>query len=496
MDSTSTLLSELVKASQATAATSARNEKVAALAGFLAGVDPSEVPTAVALLTGVPRQGRVGIGWALVETSIANVDRNDHAAPAGPPLTLADIDTAVDTVSRTGGSGSDAAKRDIMAGLFQRATAEEADFLSDILVGGLRQGALAGVLASAISKAFGVKLSLLRRAAMLLGDLGEAGTIASVAGDAGLAGVGLTVGRAVEPMLAATSPDVPTALIETGTAAVEWKLDGIRIQVHKLGGEVWVFSRNLNDITLRVTGVIDVVRSLPVSSAILDGEVLGSSPHFFDIIHRDGQDLLNQPLHERMAHLEAVAGAHRIPSVITDDPEQALAQLAAALAAGHEGAMVKGIDTRYEAGRRGKGWRKVKPVHTLDLVVLGAEWGHGRRKGWLSNLHLGARNNKTGEYVMVGKTFKGLTDHLLEWQTEQLLMRETHREGITVFARPELVVEIAVDSTHASTRYPGGVALRFARVRRYRDDKSPTEADTVETVRSLMVTLPAHELPE
>ncbi len=483
-----------MKASQATATTSARNEKVAALAGFLAGVGPSEVPTAVALLTGVPRQGRVGIGWALVESS--GVDRNDDAAPSGPPLTLADVDAAVDAVSRTGGSGSDAAKRDIVAGLFQRATAEEANFLSDVLVGGLRQGALAGVLASAISKAFGVKLALLRRAAMLLGDLGEAGTIASVAGDAGLAAVGLTVGRAVEPMLAATSPDVPTALNETGMAAIEWKLDGIRIQVHKLGAEVKVFSRNLNDITTRVTGVVDVVRSLAVRAAILDGEVLGSSPHFFDIIHRDGQDLLDQPLHERMTHLEAVAGEHRIPSVTTDNPDRAQAQMEAALAAGHEGAMVKGIDTLYEAGRRGKGWRKVKPVHTLDLVVLGAEWGHGRRKGWLSNLHLGARSDDTDEFVMVGKTFKGLTDQLLRWQTEQLLMRETHREGITVFARPELVVEIAVDSSHASTRYPGGVALRFARVRHYRDDKVAADADTIETVRSLMVTLPVHDLPE
>ncbi len=483
-----------MKASQETATTSARNEKVAALAGFLAGVDPSEVPTAVALLTGVPRQGRVGIGWALVESS--GVDRMDDAGPSGPPLTLADVDAAVEAVSRTAGSGSDAAKRDIVAGLFQRATAEEVSFLSDVLVGGLRQGALAGVLASAISKAFGVKLTLLRRAAMLLGDLGKAGTIASVAGDAGLAAVGLTVGRAVEPMLAATSPDVPTALNETGMAAIEWKLDGIRIQVHKMGAEVKVFSRNLNDITTRVTGVVDVVRSLPVRAAILDGEVLGSSPHFFDIIHRDGQDLLDQPLQERMTHLEAVAGEHRIPSVTTDNPDRAQAQMEAALAAGHEGAMVKGIDTLYEAGRRGKGWRKVKPVHTLDLVVLGAEWGHGRRKGWLSNLHLGARSEDTDEFIMVGKTFKGLTDQILRWQTEQLLMRETHREGITVFVRPELVVEIAVDSSHASTRYPGGVALRFARVRHYRDDKVAADADTIQTVRSLMVTLPVHDLPE
>ena len=486
-----------MKASRATATTSARNEKVAALAGFLAGVDPSDIPTAIALLTGIPRQGRVGIGWALVESSVAGRDtRINSAAPSGPALTLADVDAAVDAVEASGGSGSDAAKRDIVAGLFQRATTEEARFLSDVLVGGLRQGALAGVLASAISKAFGVKLALLRRAAMLLGDLGEAGTVASVAGEEGLASVGLTVGRAIEPMLAATSPDVATALAETGAAAIEWKLDGIRIQVHKSNTDIKVFSRNLNDITARATGVVDVVQSLTVNSAILDGEVLGSTPHFFDIIHRDGHDLLDQPLRSRLAHLEAVAGEHRIPSVTTDSPERAQAQMDAALAAGHEGAMVKGIDTLYEAGRRGKGWRKVKPVHTLDLVVLGAEWGHGRRKGWLSNLHLGARDDDTGEYVMVGKTFKGLTDQLLQWQTEQLLMRETHREGITVFVRPELVVEIALDSSHTSTRYPGGVALRFARVRHYRDDKVAASADTIETVRSLMVTLPVHDLPE
>ncbi len=490
-----------MNSSRATASASARNEKVEALAAFLVSVSATEAHSAVALLSGVPRQGRVGIGWATVGTAFEGLRTGTSPRPHNvtPTLTLADVDAAIDAVAAASGPGSDGLKTEIIETLFNAATDDEAEFLAAVLVGGLRQGALAGVVTSAVAKAYGVKLGSVRRAAMLLGELGEAAQIAASRGEAGLAEVRLQVGRAVEPMLASNAADVTDALAETGMAAVEWKLDGIRIQVHRDGQRVRVFTRNLNDITDRTSTVVQAVLEMDVESVVLDGEVLGSQPHFFDIMLLNGTDLLNEPLARRTELLGEVVGPLKIPSVITDDPVDAQAQLDAALAAGHEGAMVKAIDTTYEAGKRGKGWKKVKPVHTLDLVVLGAEWGHGRRKGWLSNLHLGARVlNADGEneFVMVGKTFKGLTDATLAWQTEQILAIESHREGITVFARPELVVEIALDSSHESTRYRGGVALRFARVRQYRDDKTPSEADTLESVRSLMVTLPVHDLPE
>lgn len=495
----STLFATLVSTSQATATASARNDKVAALAGFLGSVPASEVPIAVALLSGVPRQGRVGVGWATVAASFDGFRAEAGPNSGEPRLTLADVDLAITTVAQTHGPGSDALRKEIVGQLFDAATEDEARFLADVLVGGLRQGALAGVIASAVAKAFKVRLGSVRRAAMLLGDLGEAAQLACSDGEAALEAVGLEVGRAVEPMLASTASDVNEALTSTGLASVEWKLDGIRIQVHKRGERVNVFSRNLNEITDRTAVVVDAVRAMDAETLVLDGEVLGSQPHFFDIMLLDGTDLLNEPLEQRAALLHQTVGDLQIPAVITDDPTRAQAHMDSALAAGHEGVMIKAINTTYEAGKRGKGWKKVKPVHALDLVVLGAEWGHGRRRGWLSNLHLGARNSgdpRLGDFVMVGKTFKGLTDSLLTWQTEQILARESHREGITVFARPELVVEIALDSSHTSTRYPGGVALRFARVRRYRDDKDPIDADTLDTVRSLMVKLPVHELPE
>jgi DNA ligase-1 len=323
-------------------------------------------------------------------------------------------------------------------------------------------------------------------------------------------------------MLASTAPDVADAVGGLGLSSVEWKLDGIRLQVHKRGDDVRIFTRNLNDITDRMPEVVAIVRRLPAEQVVLDGEAVtmtdearpqpfqdtmsrvgrhrsaGDSPnpggeptatvapHFFDCLHLDGEDLLDRPLLERLAALERVAGPWRIPGEVTDDPAAAGAVLRAALAAGHEGVVVKGAQSLYEAGRRGKSWRKVKVARTFDLVVLGAEWGHGRRKGWLSNLHLGARDPQTGEFVMVGKTFKGLTDATLAWQTERFLELETHREGITVFVRPEMVAEIALDGVHTSTRYRGGVALRFARLKTYRSDKDPADADTIDTVRALL----------
>ena len=322
-------------------------------------------------------------------------------------------------------------------------------------------------------------------------------------------------------MLAAGAPDVAAALAEVGPASVEWKLDGARIQVHRAGDDVRIYTRNLNDITGRLPGVVSWVRTLPVRAIVLDGEAIGvdddARPRafqdtmssfgreadsgtgaggaldafFFDVLHVDGDDVIDRPLRERIEIVQGLVGERRIPGAVTASPEEAAAVLERALEAGHEGVMVKALDSAYDAGRRGRAWRKVKPVRTLDLVVLAAEWGHGRRRGWLSNLHLGARGHD-GTFVMVGKTFKGLTDAMLEWQTKELLAREIGRDGITVYVRPELVVEIALDGVQASTRYPGGVALRFARVRRYRDDKTAADADPIEAVQAL---LPGYSKP-
>jgi DNA ligase-1 len=504
------LFAGVVATSETIAATSGRNAKIEALASLLRAVAPEEVEPAVGFLTGAPRQGRIGVGWAMVSGV-------DAAHADAPSLSIRDVDAAVERVEATTGSGSVGARRAIMAELFARATAAEADFLRRLFTGELRQGALAGVMAEAVARAANVSAAAVRRAAMLSGDLGRTAEIAMARGEDGLAEVGLAVMRPVLPMLASTAPSVGEALEGLGPASVEWKLDGARIQVHRSRGEVRVFTRNLNDVTVRVPAIVDAARALPVRDAILDGEAIGLGDDgrprafqdtmsrfgteleeraaasevplagfYFDVLHLDGGDLIDEPLAIRRRALAEVAGGLRVPSIETGDAGAADVFLAEALAAGHEGVMVKALDSRYEAGRRGAAWRKVKPVRTLDLIVIGAEWGHGRRQGWLSNLHLGARDPDGGPPVMVGKTFKGLTDEVLRWQTEVLLARETSRRGISVFVRPELVAEIALDGVQASTRYPGGVALRFARVKGYRPDKGPEDADTIDAVRAML----------
>ncbi|MCU1449849.1 MAG: hypothetical protein JWP02_2019 [Acidimicrobiales bacterium] len=503
-------LADVVATSAAVGATRARSAKVASLVDLLRRVPASEIPVVVGFLIGAPRQGRVGIGWALLASTA------DMAPRPEPTLTVQDVDAAIDRIEGATGAGSAAARQQIVAGIFGRATAEEADFLRRLLLGDLRQGALEGVMTDAIAKAAGVPITVLRRAAMLAGDLCRVAAVALEGGGDALAAIGLEVLRPVLPMLAATAASVGDALEANGRSSVEWKLDGARIQAHRRGDEVRLFTRNLNDVTERLPDVVEVMRGLPVDDIILDGEVYGTavsedgagpfqdtmsrfSRHepdtedggrlqvrFFDVLHVDGEDLIDRPLEERLSALERAVGKHRVPGIVTADAGEAQTFADEAIARGHEGVMVKSLDSLYEAGRRGSAWRKVKPVKTLDLVVLAAEWGHGRRKGWLSNLHLGARDAEAGGFVMVGKTFKGLTDALLTWQTEQLLERETGREGITVHVRPELVVEIALDGVQRSTRYPGGVALRFARVKRYRDDKSPADADTIDAVRALL----------
>ena len=498
-----TLLADVVRASGDLADTSSRSQKVRILAALLGQLDASEVAVTVGLLTGVPRQGRVGIGYSTIY--------GIESAPAREAsLTIDDLDRAITEVQGTTGSGSAAKRKQMLGELLGRATEPEADFVRRLFTGELRQGALAGLMVDAIASAAGVSRELARRALMLSGDLTLTAEVALTQGEDGLRALGLEIFRPVLPMLASTAASVSEAVESFERSSVEWKLDGIRVQIHRRADEIRIYTRNLNDITHTLPGIVAAVRLLPVTQAVFDGEALWMSEQgpaafqetvsqidseappegivtfLFDVLHVEGEDLLDTPLEERSARLEAIAPQLKVPSVITSDPETAQRVLDESLRAGHEGVVVKDAASLYSAGRRGKAWRKVKPVRTYDLVVLGAEWGHGRRQGWLSNLHLAARDPSTGEFVMVGKCFKGLTDELLEWQTTELLARETDRQGIAVLVRPELVVEIALDGVQSSTRYPGGVALRFARVKRYRPDKSAAEADTIDDLRTLL----------
>ncbi|MDN3495991.1 ATP-dependent DNA ligase [Planococcus sp. APC 4015] len=505
------LLSRLVSTTDAVAATSSRLAKVAALAALLVDLDAAEIPVAVGFLVAKPRQGRIGVGWR----GLATLDV-DHAAE--PVLTLGDVDEALSGLADAAGRGSAGTRSTALDSLARRATASEWDFVSRVIRGELRTGALEGVLVDAVAKASEQPVAVVRRAAMLSGDLGETARVALTEPAGSLEAVRLVVGRPVQPMLASTAASVGEAFTTAGGAAsVEYKLDGARIQVHRDGDDVHVYTRTLADITHRVPEIVKVVRGFAAGRVILDGETLsldedgaprpfqdtmarfGSEgaatialrPWFFDILHVDGRDLLDEPLAVRLAELARVAGDTRIPGVVTDDPAEAEQFAAAALAAGHEGVMVKGLDAPYAAGRRGASWLKVKPVLTFDLVVLAVEWGSGRRTGMLSNLHLGALDpdgefGEPGGFVMVGKTFKGLTDELLRWQTAHFPTIETHRTGYAVHVRPETVVEIAIDGVQRSTRYPGGVALRFARVKGYRSDKTAGEADTIQTLRALL----------
>ncbi|REJ05199.1 ATP-dependent DNA ligase [Microbacterium bovistercoris] len=503
-------LAELTETADEVTATSSRLSKIAALARLLERAAPEELPALTGLLLASPRQGRLGVGWRGL--SALKVEHADEQT-----LTITDVDDALDALAHASGTGSAAQRTGLLHDLASRATPDEWDFLARAMLGELRTGALGGVLLDAIAKASGRAAASVRRAAMLSGDLGETAVIALTGTEDDLDAVGLRVGRPVLPMLAATAA-TPTAALEiTGRASVEYKLDGARIQVHRHGDEVGVYTRSLADITHRVPEIVEVVRGLPGHDLILDGETLSLDedggprpfqqtmsrfgadvsralvlrPWFFDLLHVDGRDLIDEPLSTRLEELERVAGEWRMPGIVTDDADAAEQLSREALAAGHEGVLVKAIDSPYAAGRRGKSWVKVKPVLTYDLVVLAAEWGSGRRRGWLSNLHLGALDptgefGEPGGFVMVGKTFKGLTDELLRWQTETFPAYETERTPYAVHLRPALVVEIAIDGVQNSPRYPGGIALRFARVKGYRPDKTPAEADTIQTLRALL----------
>ncbi|WP_131738510.1 ATP-dependent DNA ligase [Actinomadura roseirufa] len=502
------LIAEVAETSRAVAATSGRKAKVEALAGCLRAAGPAEAAIVVAYLSGELPQRQIGVGYAALR---------DVPPPAAEPvLTVAEVDAAFTEIGAVSGPGSVARRRALVAALLGRATRPEQDFLVRLLAGELRQGALDGVMAEAIAAAAAVPAAGVRRAVMLRGSLGPVAAAALAEGAAGLRAFTLEVGRPVKPMLAASAPSVEEAFGRLAAdAAVEWKLDGVRAQVHVTGGEVRVFTRTLDEITERLPEVVAAVRGLPVRAAVFDGELIAlrpdGRPHpfqvtaartatrtakatepvpltvfLFDVLHLDGADLLDAPGAERNAALaRAVPDGLRMPRVVTGDPARAKEFFDEAVALGHEGVLVKSLDTPYTAGRRGAGWIKVKPRHTLDLVVLAVEWGHGRREGLLSNLHLGARDPATGGFVMLGKTFKGLTDELLAWQTRTLRELAVREDGWTVHVRPELVVEIAFDGVQHSPRYPGGIALRFARVLRYRPDKPAAEADTIDTVRAV-----------
>jgi ATP-dependent DNA ligase I len=505
------LLDEVAAASADVAATSSRLKKVERLSSLLARLRPEEIPIAVAYLSGALPHGSIGIGWASL--------REVPAPAAEATLELLEVDATLRRIGGLSGAGSQAARREALHDLFGRATEREQGFLRRLLTGEIRQGALEGVMVDAIARAAKVPPTEVRRAAMLTGDLGAVAAAAIEGGSRALAGFRLSLLTPLQPMLAQSAEDVRSAFERIRPAAVEWKLDGARIQIHRLDDEVRVFTRNLADVTDRVPEIVDAIRLLPLEAAVFDAEAIAlrpdGRPHpfgltmsrfgsrsrhdlgqlradyplssfVFDLLHLDGDDLIDRPAAERFAGLEErLPEELRVTRIVTEDAEQAERFLEDALARGHEGVMVKALDAPYEAGRRGASWIKVKRAHTLDLVVLAAEWGHGRRRGWLSNLHLGARDPETGGFVMLGKTFKGMTDQMLGWQTERLQEIATSRDGITVRVRPELVVEVAFDGLQSSTRYPGGVALRFARVKGYRPDKGADDADTIDTVREI-----------
>ncbi|MGH3737406.1 MAG: ATP-dependent DNA ligase [Micromonosporaceae bacterium] len=508
------LLSEVAATSAAVAATSSRRSKTELLAACLAQAGPDEVVPTVAYLSGELRQRQIGVGWA----SLRELPPPAEVAT----LTVAGVDALLQRIGEQQGAGSQAARRALLGELFGAATGDEQHYLRRLLIGEVRQGALAGVMADAVARATEVPVADVRRALLLSGDLRAVAAAALDGGADALRAFRLEVGRALAPMLAQTAPNVDAALQKIQPAAVDWKLDGIRVQVHRDGDDVAVYTRSLDDITARVPEVVAAARALPARRVVLDGEAIvlaadqrplpfsatasrvgqrgdpGTprqrvplTSYYFDLLHLDGEDLLDAPAHRRWTALaDAVPEQLLIPRTVVSTVDQASEWYAGALDAGHEGVVVKALDAPYQAGRRGGGWLKVKPRHTLDLVVLAVEWGHGRRRGFLSNLHLGARD-PDGGYVMLGKTFKGLTDELLRWQTDKLLSLEERRDDWTVYVRPELVVEIAFDGVQRSTRYPGGMALRFARVLRYREDKTAGEADTVETVRAIHAGRPA-----
>jgi DNA ligase-1 len=506
------LLARVVETSQRIADTSKRLEKIALLSALLRELRGDEIEVVAAILSGRIRQGRIGLGYQSVRNA---------AAPAAsePAIALLEMDSAFDALARVEGSGSEQRRRELLQQLLSRATEAEQQFLTEILLGGLRQGALQGIMLEALAKATGIHLDRVRQAAMVAGDLTKVARALLERGEAGIAEHAIRLFQPVQPMLAQTAEDVVEALDDLGEASLEYKLDGARIQVHKSGDEVKVFSRALNDVTMAVPEVVEAARALPAKNLILDGEALSLkpdglphpfqvtmrrfgrkldvekmraelpiAPFWFDLLYLDGGDLLGESQQRRFEALAGFAPSSVIPHLLTGDASEGHRFLEEALTRGHEGIMAKSPSSHYVVGARGGAWLKIKRVRTLDLVILAAEWGSGRRKGWLSNLHLGARDVEKGGYAMLGKTFKGLTDEMLAWQTAELQKIEIGRDSYTVHVEPKIVVEIAFNDLQVSPRYSSGLALRFARVKRYRTDKTVEQSDTFQSVKRIAET--------
>jgi DNA ligase-1 len=504
------LLSQVVETSERVAETARRLEKVELLAALLPQLEVDEIEPVVAFLCGYTRQGRIGVGYAALRGSAA-----PPAETAG--LEIREVDHAFELLAAVEGRGSEGQRRDLLRGLLARATAAEQKFLTGLLIGEIRQGALEGVMVEALARASGAGAEAVRRAVMMAGDIARVARSVLQSGPAGLAQYTIQLFRPVQPMLAQTAEDVERALADLGEAALEFKFDGARVQVHRSGDDVVIFSRALNDVTGALPEIVEAVRALPVKDLVLDGEILSLAPdgrpqpfqvtaqrfgrkldlqrmraelpltpYWFDLLYLDGQSLIDEPQTRRFAALAGIAPAESlVPHLVTGDAEKGAEFLRLALDRGNEGIMAKAAGAAYAAGARGQSWLKIKRAHTLDLAILAAEWGNGRRQGWLSNLHLGARDIAKGGFAMLGKTFKGLTDEMLAWQTEEFLKLEIGRDSYTVYVKPKLVAEIAFNDIQISRRYASGLALRFARVKRYRSDKTAAEADTLDTVRKL-----------
>ena len=504
-------LAVLVDASRRVTEASRRLEKIGLLATLLGSVEPEEIEIAVAFLSGSVLQSKLGVGYAALQAALP-----ERTADV-PSLELTQVDAAFNRIAAVAaGKGSTGERQRLLRELLARATHEEQSFLFRLVTGELRQGSVEGLMLEAVAKASGQPAEGVRRARMMAGELPSVAKAALTGDTTKLVAFAAQLFRPVHPMLAGSAEDPSVAIKELGEAALEYKLDGARIQIHKSGDQVAVYSRRLNDVTAALPEVVELVRALPARDLILDGEVIAlrgdGTPHpfqttmsrfgkrleverargqvplsafFFDLLYLDGASLMDEPARRRLAELHELAPAPTVvPRLVTASSVEADRFLRTAIERGHEGIMAKSLDAPYQAGHRGRRWLKIKPANTLDLVVLAAEWGHGRRKGWLSNLHLGARN-EGGGLVMLGKTFKGMTDEVLAWQTTKLLELEVARDGITVYVRPELVVEVAFNEVQASTQYPGGVALRFARIKRYRSDKTADAADTIGSVQEI-----------
>jgi DNA ligase-1 len=505
------LFTDLVEVSKRVRGTTHKKGKISLLAECLKRGQGEEIMLSASYLSGEIPQGSLGIGWATLQKALANLDIRPR------PLSLLEVKRFFDEIAQSRGSGSVENKVKALRDLFSSVREDEEEFLAALIMGEVRQGALEGLVVEAVAQASGLALERIQQAVMFSGDIGE---VARVALEGGLEGISRFKPRLfhpIAPMLANAAEGERDALARWGQVACEFKIDGARIQIHKNGEEIRVFTRHLKDVTERVPEIVAMARGFRPDKAIFEGETLAMRPdgrplpfqttmrrfgrvrdiermkeeipltsYLFDLLYLDGEPLFDVPYRKRFALLsESVPPKYRIPRIVTAEENVVQDFLMKSLEAGHEGIMAKGVDSPYVAGHRGFYWLKIKPVKTLDLLILAAEWGHGRRKGWLSNLHLGARDPESGQFVMLGKTFKGLTDEMLQWQTERLLSLETHRDEWTVYVQPKLVVEIAYNDLQESPRYPGGLALRFARVRRYREDKSPSEADTIQRIQAM-----------